>query len=188
MILGITGTNGGGKGTVVDYLTTKGFTHYSVSGEIAKEVERRGLHPDRPTLGAVGNDLRAEHGAGYFIELFKARAAVSGAQDLVIESVRSLGEVVALHAAGGVLLAVDADRRIRYDRIVGRGSHKDKVDFETWRAQEEKEWHNQAAHDMDVPGVMALADFMIDNNGTLEELHGKVDRVLASLKGFDIFI
>jgi len=31
MILGITGTFGAGKGTIVEYLKTKGFSHYSVS-------------------------------------------------------------------------------------------------------------------------------------------------------------
>jgi len=42
IIIGITGTLGAGKGTVVEYLQEKGFRHYSARGFITKEVEKRG--------------------------------------------------------------------------------------------------------------------------------------------------
>lgn len=42
LIIGITGTNGAGKGTVVEYLVKeKGFSHYSVSGYLTQILKRR---------------------------------------------------------------------------------------------------------------------------------------------------
>ncbi|HEX3095769.1 MAG TPA: AAA family ATPase, partial [Patescibacteria group bacterium] len=44
IIIGITGTAGSGKGTVVEYLVSKyGFKHYSARGFITEELVRRNL-------------------------------------------------------------------------------------------------------------------------------------------------
>ena len=75
MIIGITGTNGAGKGTVVDYLVQKkGFTHYSVRDAITEEILKRGLEVNRPNLNEVATNLRELHGPGYFSRLFIERA------------------------------------------------------------------------------------------------------------------
>lgn len=180
MILGITGTNGSGKGTVVEYLQSKGFKHYSARAFIAEEIERRGLPLERPSYQKTADSLRKEHGPGYIIEQLVLRAQAVGG-DAAIESIRALGEAHFLHEHGAKLVAVNADQKLRYERTVERGSHTDNVDFETWVAQEEAEWHNEAAHEMDVPGVMALADATIMNNGSLEDLQAQVDAVLREL-------
>ena len=182
MIIGITGTNGAGKGTVVEYLVEKGFTHYSVRQELTDELARRGLPTDRPHLGALGDELREKNGAGYFCHLFVDRAKAEGINDLVVESIRSLGEVAALKELGGILLAVDAGRKLRYERVVLRGSSTDKVDFDTWVAQEEHEWRTMDPRGMNVPEVMKLADYTLTNDGTLAELHAQLDGILKKIR------
>jgi dephospho-CoA kinase len=183
MIIGVTGTNGAGKGTVVDYLArSKGFHHYSVREQLIREIERRGMPVDRSSMRLVGNDLREKNGPEYFDRLFIEDAARNGREDFLIESIRNVASAKWLKEQGAVLFAVDADRRIRYERIVLRGSQTDKVDFDTWVREEEREWHMTAAHDMNVPGVMELADFTFHNDGTLEELHAQVDAALAELR------
>ncbi len=180
MIIGVTGTNGAGKGTVVDYLVQKGFKHYSVRDFLTGEIKKRGISVDRSSMREVANNLRLAHGPAYVIErLFEQAVAIGG--DAVIESVRVLGEVEFLKAQGALLFAVDAERAIRYDRTVRRGSATDKIDFDTWVAQEEREWHNTEAFDMNVPAVMAAADFTLTNNGTLDELHAQIDDVLKEI-------
>lgn len=177
MILGITGTNGSGKGAVVEYLKTKGFRDFSARDFIVAEIERRDMPVDRTMMRKVADGLREAHGPSYIIEQLVARAQQTQG-DAVVESIREIAGAHFLHRQGGTLLAVDADRTLRYERTVTRGSHTDRVDFSTWVAQEEAEWHNEAAHQLNVLGVMALADFTIENNGTLEELHWQIDRML----------
>lgn len=182
MIIGITGTNGAGKGTVVDYLVQKGFHHYSVREELIEEIKRRGLPVDRPNMRLVANDLRLNNEPEYFDKLFFADAERKGYEDFLIESVRVVQSAQWLKEHGAVLWTVDADRKVRYERTVLRGSETDKVDFDTWVMQEEREWNNTAAHDMNVPAVIAMADVTLTNNGTLEELHAQIDKALATLQ------
>ncbi len=182
MIIGVTGTNGAGKGTVVDYLVQKGFHHYSVRTELIEEIKRRGLAVDRPNMRIVANDLRQGSVPEYFDQLFFADAKEKGYQNFLIESVRVVKSAEWLKDHGAILMAVDADRHVRYERSVLRGSETDKIDFATWVAQEEREWNNEAAYDMNVPAVIQMADYTLTNNGTPEELHKQIDEVLAKLK------
>ena len=182
MIIGVTGTNGAGKGTVVDYLVQqKGFRHYSAREFITEEIRNRGLVVDRSSMRLVANDLREKHRPSYIIETL-CMGAIAGGGDAVIESVRAIKEAEFLKEHGALLFSVDADRHVRYERTTQRGSHTDHVDFDTWVMQEEREWHNEAAHDMNVPGVMKMADVALRNDGTPEELHAQIDSALARFK------
>jgi dephospho-CoA kinase len=175
MILGFTGTNGAGKGTVVQYLVdTKGFVHYSARAFLLEEINRRELPDDRTSLRAVANDFRRIHGPAYVIEQLFQRAEENGA-DAIIESVRTICEAKFLKAQGARIGAVDADRKIRYERAILRGHGTDKVSFEDFCIQEDREMNSTEEWDMNVFGVMAMADFTIINNGTLDELHAQID-------------
>lgn len=179
MLLGITGTNGAGKGTVVEYLVErKGFAHFSVREFLIAEIQKRGLPIDRTNMRLVADELRATHRPSYIIEELYKQALQKGG-DAIIESIRARGEAEFLKKNGVLLVTVDADRAIRYERIVTRASETDKVDYDTWVEQEEAEWHNTAAHEMDIPGVIAMADIHIENNGSLEELHAQIEQALA---------
>jgi dephospho-CoA kinase len=185
MIIGVTGTNGAGKGTVVDYLVSKGFTHYSVRDEIVAEIRRRGLPVDRPSMNLVGTDLREKNGPTYFDDLFMARAQDAGIEEYVIESIRTVASARQIKARGGCLIVVDADPRIRYERAVLRGSGTDKVSYEDFLVQEAREMTSADPSNpavMDISGVMQMADAVIHNDGSLEELRAQVDAALAKLR------
>lgn len=177
MIIGLTGTNGAGKGTVVEHLKGKGFTHFSAREYIVEEIKRRGLPIDRTNMNFVGNDLRKQGGVASTARALFARAQAAGG-DAIIESIRNIGEAEFLKAHGAYIFAVDADRKLRYERAVLRGSATDKVSFEEFCAQEDKEMAQTAAYDMNVFGVMNMADAVIQNNGTLDELRASVDAAL----------
>jgi dephospho-CoA kinase len=185
MILGITGTNGAGKGTVVEYLVhEKGFTHYSARAEIVAEIERRGLAVSRDTMNEVGTALRREHGPTYLSTIFMARAAESGVTDAVIESIRTVAEAENIKAKGGFLLVVDADRRLRYERIAARASATDRVSFEEFCAQEDREMDSAEPENpavMNMRAVIAMADATVRNEGTVAELNAQTDAALARL-------
>ena len=181
IVIGITGMLGAGKGTVVEYLETKGFKHYSASDFIVREIKKRGMPVDRDSMNVVGDDLRAIHGSGYVIEsLYKEASASHG--DAIIESIHTTGEVDALKGLPGFyLLAVDADPKVRYEHIRSRAGVKDNVSFEKFIADEEREIHSTDPGKHNLAGCVELADYKLANDGSVEELHAQVNQVLAEI-------
>lgn len=180
--IGITGTLGAGKGTIVDYLIqNKGFVHYSVRSFLIEEIKRRGLEINRDTMTLVGNDLRATHTPSYIVEQLYEQAQQSG-KNCIIESVRTPGEVAALRGKPNFFLfAIDADPKIRYERIVIRGSETDHVSFETFIANEQREMTSDDPNKQNLKVCIDQADFRFDNGGSLEQLHKQVEEVLAQI-------
>jgi len=64
MIIGVTGTKGAGKDTAVSFLESQGFSHFSVRNFLTKELNKRGMPVNRPTLSSLGDDLRKNMGQG----------------------------------------------------------------------------------------------------------------------------
>ncbi len=185
MIIGVTGTNGAGKGTVVDFLVDhKGFTHFSVRDLIIEEVLKRGLELNRVNIGATGTEMRRENEPFYFVKTFLARAKEQGLDNVVIESIRAVAEEKYLKEHGGFVVAVDAPRELRYERIVGRGSVTDQVSFEEFCIQEDREFTPIDPSDpnqMNFKAVMEGADVTLINDGTYLEFREKMEEMLTRL-------
>ena len=182
MIIGITGTDGSGKGTVVEYLTqVKKYAYYSSRSFIVAEIERQGLAVDRNQMRLTANKMRELHGNDFVVRQAYEKAAAENVEDVVIESIRALAEAEYLKAQGGILLAVDADQKVRYERVQKRRSESDKVSFEQFVAHEELEKNDPNPHGMQKAKVIEMADYHILNGGTLEELHTQVDTFLEKL-------
>ncbi len=180
MILGITGTDGAGKGTVVEYLVTqKGFVHYSSRDLLLAEVVKAGIEPTRNELRLMGNKMRAQYGDDVIVQKALEHIETDGVTYAVVESIRALAEAQTLKSHGAYLLAVDADVQIRYERVQQRRSEKDQVTFETFVDQEELEKNDPDPHGMQKAKVMEMADYTIFNNGTKEELQTAVEEFLA---------
>jgi dephospho-CoA kinase len=178
-IIGITGTLGAGKGTLVEYLVTKrGFSHYSVRNFLLDEIRHKGMPENRDSMFALANELRAAHGPSYVTDQLYEQARVSGG-DAVIESIRTTGEVVSLKSRGNFLLvAVDAAPQIRYERIVLRNSETDKVSFEIFLENEQRESVSSDPGVQNLRACIALADVVLYNNGTIEELYEQFEKIL----------
>lgn len=181
-IIGITGTLGAGKGTIVEYLTKHyGFRHFSVRGYLSKIIKAKGEEVNRDTLVATANLLRAQHAPSFIAEELYNEANQSGS-DCIIESIRTVGEVEVLQAKGNFyLFAVDADQKLRYERILERASETDKVSFETFVENEAREMNSTDPNKQNISACMQLADFKFENNGNFEQLYKQVDEVLKKI-------
>lgn len=186
MIIGITGTLGSGKGTVVEYLVKeKGFVHAPVSEFLAAEARRRGIFPDRIARRNVANDFRSRGPTALMEAVYKsAEKEIENGKNIVLEPQHTAGEVAFIKSKGGIEFAVDADLKTRYERIVKRGSAKDFVDFEQFVKEQTYEMMQNDPNKNNLAAAIAKADFLFTNNGTQEELYEQVEKALQN-KGLD---
>lgn len=177
-IIGITGTLGAGKGTVVDYLVqNKGFKHYSVSGYLKEELIKQNREINRTNLQDIGNELREKFGPDYVTQELFTNAQTDNC-DAIIESIRNPKEAEFIKLKDGIMLAVTADQKIRYERIKLRKSEKDDVTFEEFQKQEEKEFQNSDPNAQNLPKCIEMSDYVITNNGSLKNLYEQIEKVI----------
>lgn len=183
-IIGITGTLGAGKGTVVEYLKQKGFVDFAVSDTfLAGEAARRGLTPDRPTRRMLANEYRAKGPTKLMEAVYElALPAIEDGERVIIEPQHTKAEVEFIQSKGGVVFSVDADLRVRYERIKARGGAKDIVSFDEFAEAQELEMHSPDPNKNNLGAAIAAADTHFLNNGTREDLHAQIEKALAQMK------
>ena len=182
IIFGITGTLGAGKGTIVEYLTSKyNFEHYSVRAFLVERIEEKGLPVNRDSMVVVANELRASQSPSYIIDELHKKAVESG-KNCIIESIRTPGEVDSLRKKENFwLIAVDADPKVRYERITARKSETDNVSFDAFVENEKREMTSSDPNKQNLSKCIEMADFVIDNSGSLFDLQQKVEDVLKKI-------
>jgi len=181
MIIGITGTNGSGKGSVVDILKKQGFKHYSAREFISKELNKQNLEITRDNLREVSNEIRRKNGPDFIIKSLYEES-IKNNENAVIESIRNIPEMNWLKGKPAFyLLAVDADIKIRYERIVKRKQSTDNITFEEFIKQENKEKSNKEINKQNLDECIKNADFMIYNDGSFDNLEREVKNIIKKL-------
>lgn len=178
MLIGIAGTLGAGKGTVVEYLLKLGFKHYSGSGKLREILESRNIEPNRDEYSKLADEIRGEDPRG-LTKLLWSDYENDAPEKAIIEALHDVEEAKFIKEQGGIVIGVDADMEVRYSRIHTRGSEKDNVSFEEFKRLARHEEEGGGTHN--IRAVLELADYTIENNGTLEELHAQVDAILKKI-------
>jgi len=166
MILGLSGTNASGKDLLAEFLRDNhNFLFFHTSEYIRQEAKKRYGNILRPTLFKVGNELRQEGGAGVLAEMgIDEYKSNSNSDGVVISSIRTIGEVDVIHQAGGKIAFIDANRKIRYERIQKRLRDDDQIDFKTFVEQEEAElFESDDPAKFNILGVKSRADYLLTN-------------------------
>ena len=180
MLIGLTGRNAAGKGEVAKHLQTKSFYYYSLSDAIRDEVRSRGLTITRERLIEVGNDLREHFGPSVLADRILKR--VDADKNYVIDSIRNPAEVEAFRKAtkNFKLLLVDAPLKVRFDRSVMRNRESDPITYDDFIELENREAAGDATA-QNMIQVERLADEVLVNDASIEELYPKVDALVGRL-------
>ena len=196
LCVGLTGPLGSGKGSVAEILSTlarqRGLevVYYSLSDEIRKEAERRGIQLERDALKQTANVLRSKLGNGVWAGLVASRIkeehfVVIADKDMliIIDAIRNIGEVRELRAEFGNqfrLLAVTAPRGVIQENLL----HRRREDESKRALLDTRELEKLIETEMgvgepdfghNVATCIEAADWPpIYNDGSLEDLRRKV--------------
>ena len=177
MIIGLTGPNAAGKGEVAAWLVARGFTYHSLSDVLRDELTRRRLDPTRENLIAVGNELRAASGPGVLAAMIATKLTGRDA----VDSIRNPAEVLVLRQQKGFrLVGVTAPLPLRFERAQARGRPGDGFSLAVFAAKEARE-NSPDPSRQQLAATFKMADHTLDNDGSLEDLHQKVERLLKSI-------
>jgi dephospho-CoA kinase len=166
-IIGIAGTNGSGKDTLGELLRQEcGYITVSLSDILRAELTRRGQEHSRENLSGLSNELRQTYGDGVMTRRVFEHYGID--TKLCITSIRTPGEVDEMQKVGGVLVWVDADEQVRYERIQsggrGRGA-TDAISFEEFQEQQAREMTLTAkGGGLNMAAVREKADIILENN------------------------
>lgn len=171
-VIGLGGTNGSGKDTVGAMLAERhGYLFVSVSDLLRDELKKRGLPPSRQHMRELSAEWRRESGLGMLVakgyELYLTQKdKYSG---VVMASLRNSGETDQIHHLNGKTIWVDADPRIRYERVQSRGgirSIDDHKSFEEFLSEEDIEMTPSGDEaTLNMTAVRDKSDLILFNDG-----------------------
>ena len=185
MILGFTGKNAGGKGEAAKYLMTRGFVYHSLSDALREVATKMGIEHSRDNLINLGNELRKKFGPDYLAkEIYKKIRveAKDGSKNFVIDSIRSPFEATELMKGKDfILVGIDAPIELRFKRLRERNRLGDAKTLEDFKSQEQRE-NLKSDTNQQLDATFQMAERIIINEGSLQELYKKVNGLLKELK------
>jgi dephospho-CoA kinase len=181
MIIGLSGTLSSGKDTVSEYLEkNEGFQHISLSQVLRDLAREKRLEVNLENLTQLGNSILADYGRAYLVK--KAEKQVDFSGDVVISSIRQPNEIEYLKTKKNFfMIFVDAQAKIRFERSVARNRRGDSQTLEEFIAIEKKEIDGKSGG-MDLNYCKDHADYVLLNNGTMEEFKQKIQQILGEIR------
>ena len=153
------------------------FSIVRMGDVVREEARRRGLPITDASVGGMAHAEREAHGYGVWAERTLPR--IRG-ERVLVEGLRGRAELVVFREAFGeelLVLAVHASPKTRYERMRRRGRPDDVGSYEAFLARDIRElgWG--------LGDVIATADIMLVNEGTLDEFCRAAQGALERLHG-----
>jgi dephospho-CoA kinase len=171
----IAGMPGSGKSLVVQVARELGLSVYNMGDVVREETLKRYGQITHDLMVNVSRVLRIERG-DEIIALKTIERIHSDEKIVVVDGVRSLKEVEVFRRHGDtVIVAVHASPRARFKRLLARKRPGDPESYEEFARRDLTELS------FGLGDVIALADYMVVNEGTIEEALSKARNILLEL-------
>jgi len=178
-VVAIVGMAGAGKSEVARVFEEHGFKKVRFGDITDEELKNRGLQPNEENERYIRQQLRKEHGMAAYAKLNLPRIDSSlKSSNVVLDGLYSWEEYILLkeyYSGQFTTVAVWASASTRHGRLAHRAKRPLTLEEAASRDKSEIEKSNKG-------GPIAMADFTILNEASLEELAKETERVLSVLK------
>lgn len=180
IVLGITGEIASGKGTVTKYLLEKyNASSHRFSTMLRDVAKRMHLEENRENLQKISTIFRENFSDDLLSQVIYQDVQADENEIVVIDGVRRMPDIEYLKKLPGFrLIYIDTKMETRYERLIKRGENADdaKKTFEEFRIDNEREAEKR------IKDLKKDANFVIDNNGTFENLYEQIDKIITECK------
>lgn len=180
IIVGVAGEIACGKGTVAKYIVEKyGAEAHRFSTMLRDVLKRLHINESRDTMQRLSTVLRQTFGEDILAKVMSNDAKDAEKDVVVVEGIRRMADIKYLQTLPHFkLFYVEVDMQKRFERITKRGENADdnSKTFEEFQKDHERESETQ------IKDLKQHADYVIENGGTLEELHTQIDKIMSELQ------
>ncbi len=177
-IIAVVGLAGSGKSVVANYLEGLGYDKIYFGGIVIEEVKRRGLAVEEKNERLVREELRKRHGMGAMaiLSVERIKSLLADNKKVLIDGLYSMSEYKILKEEFPEMttLAVFTPRKLRYDRLESR-THRPLTNEES-KSRDYAEIDN-----IEKGGPIAIADYTIINDSSMEDLCTSLEKVLSCI-------
>lgn len=177
VVIAVTGMPGSGKSIVAKVIADSlGVPVYSMGDVVRREVVKRGLQLNVENVEMIATKLREELGkAAVAILLSREIDRIDGF--IVIDGLRSTEEARILARDSKLcIVAVHASPYTRFRRLIARGRVDEVTGWDDFMLRDKKNL------EYGIGEAIALADYMIVNEGSIEEARRQAVRVAGRIK------
>lgn len=178
MIVGVAGMPGAGKAEISRIVAKEKEWALVIMGDVIRDETRsRGLEPTPENVGKVMLKLREEEGPAVVAKRCLPKIAEAKSDKVLVDGVRSLAEMYEFEKnfPQFILVAVHSSPETRFARLFRR---KRSDDPSGWGVFVDRDLRELSVGQ---GSVIALADYLIVNEGTLEEYKARIREVLEAV-------
>ena len=177
-IIVVVGMCGVGKTVACDYLESLGLDRIYFGAITFEKLQEEGLDVNPDNERMMRERLRKEGGMGVFatLNLPKLEKLVKK-NNVVVESLYSWDELKIVQEKFKeqvITVSIVADKELRYSRLAKR-------DVRPFSKEDAIKRDITEIENIAKAGPIAYANYFIDNNGTIEEFHQRIDDLLEKV-------
>ena len=178
-VFGAIGLNGSGKDEVIKYLNKRyGIPFVSLGDMVRQIAAQKGIPPTRGNLHSISGEYIQQFGKDYFMKLVIKQIEENRWEKAGVTGIRTPEDVQVLrdyYENCFVLFHVYvSDPYIRYERTRMRGEQRDPKTYQEFLEQDMKEEELFRVRE-----AVRLADFSLNNEGSRDDLHHKLDAIIT---------
>ncbi|MBU0649329.1 AAA family ATPase [Patescibacteria group bacterium] len=187
-VIALVGMCGAGKTQVAEEFKKISYGYVRLGQITLNEVKRRGLEPTEKNERPIREQFRKEHGMAAFAILnFPKIDQLLQNQNVIVDGLYSWDEYKAFKEKYGrdfCVIATYASPATRYQRLKDRASkHGDdpKMIFRSFSPEEAEARDYAEIENLAKGGPIAMADFTLMNEGTLDELKNATQKIISQI-------
>ncbi|MCX6743762.1 MAG: AAA family ATPase, partial [Candidatus Parcubacteria bacterium] len=179
IILGFVGPIASGKGTACSYLKDKHNAQiFRFSSMLRDVLDRFYIPQSRENMQAASLALRRVFGDDLMAKTIANDVKNSTAEIIALDGVRRIPDIKYLQEVSGFhLVEINGEQKIRFERILKRSENTD--DNKKTLSEFQNDELQEA--ELQIKDVSQIAEFHIDNNGTITDLQSQIENILQKL-------